>query len=153
MLTTDSSSSNSRPLVLLVDDDRDCREMYAQFLRVAGFDVAEAHNGNQALSKAAEQTPSVVVTDLALPGIDGYELTRKLRQQSTTEWVPIIAITGYGGFMEDTERALTAGCDAVLTKPCLPDRLLEEIARLLEARRRSGDRRSRSAQVGRLPSV
>jgi two-component system cell cycle response regulator DivK len=144
MPTTDSSS-NSKPLVLLVDDDRECREMYAQCLRVAGFDVAEAHNGNQALSKAAEQTPSVVVTDLALPGIDGYQMTRKLRQQSTTERVPIIALTGYGGFMEDTQRALAAGCDAVLTKPCLPDRLLEEIERLLTGRHRSEDRRSHSA--------
>ncbi len=124
-------SPDTRRAVLLVDDDRECREMYARFLREAGFDVAEAHNGNQALSKAAEHTPSIVVTDLALPGLDGYQLTRKLRQQSLTEQVPLIAITGYGGFMDDTGRALAAGCDAVLTKPCLPDRLLEEIERLL----------------------
>ncbi len=123
--------ANARRVVLLVDDDRECREMYARFLRDSGFDVAEAHNGNQALSKAAERAPSIIVTDLALPGLDGYELTRKLRQQSPTEQVPIIAITGYGGFMDDTGRAMAAGCDAVLTKPCLPDRLLEEIERLL----------------------
>lgn len=130
MLNTDESM-HGRHLVLLVDDDRDCREMYARFLRDAGFEVAEAHNGNQALSKAGEQAPSIIVTDLALPGLDGYQLTRRLRQRSPTEHVPIIAITGYGGFMDDTARALTAGCDAVLTKPCLPDRLLEEIERLL----------------------
>ncbi len=120
-----------RRLVLLVDDDRDCREMYARFLRAADFDVIEAHNGNQALSKAAEEAPAIVVTDLALPGLDGYQLTRRLRQQTSTSQVPIIAITGYGGFMDDTARALSAGCDAVLTKPCLPDRLLDEIERLL----------------------
>ncbi len=124
-------STRARRLVLLVDDDRECREMYARFLREAGFDVAEAHNGNQALSKAADQPPAIVVTDLALPGLDGYQLTRKLREASPTEQVPIIAITGYGGFKDDTARALAAGCDAVLTKPCLPDRLLEEIERLL----------------------
>ncbi len=124
-------ASEAKALVLLVDDDRECREMYARFLREAGFDVAEAHNGNQALSKAAEQPPTIVVTDLALPGLDGYQLTRKLRQQSPTEQVPIIAITGYGGFKADTARAVAAGCDAVLTNPCLPDRLLEEIERLL----------------------
>ncbi len=118
-------------LVLLVDDDRECREMYAAFLRGAGLEVAEAHNGNQALAKAAERAPSIVVTDLALPGLDGYQLTRKLRLQSATEHIPIIAITGYGGFMDDTARATAAGCDAVLTKPCLPDRLLEEVGRLL----------------------
>ncbi len=126
-----ADAPDARPLVLVVDDDRDCRSMYATFLRTAGYDVEEAHNGNQALSKALEQTPSVVVTDLALPGLDGYQLTRKLRQREATEHVPIIAITGYGGFMEDTSRALNAGCDTVLTKPCLPDRLLEEIERLL----------------------
>ncbi len=131
MLTPDLQ--DARRLILLVDDDRECREMYAASLRAAGFEVAEAHNGNQALSKASEEAPSIVVTDLALPGIDGYQLTRRLRQQTATEHVPIIAITGYGGFMEDTERALTAGCDAVLTKPCLPDRLLEEVERLLAA--------------------
>ncbi len=130
MLGTDESA-HGRRLVLLVDDDRECREMYARFLRQAGFDVAEAHNGNQALSKASERPPAIVVTDLALPGLDGYQLTRQLRQQSPTEHVPVIAITGYGGFMDDTSRALAAGCDAVLTKPCLPDRLLDEIGRLL----------------------
>ncbi len=129
MLTPDSS--DARRLVLLVDDDRECREMYARALRTAGFEVAEAHNGNQALAKASEHAPSIVVTDLALPGIDGYQLTRRLRHQPGTEHVPIIAVTGYGGFMEDTQRALTAGCDAVLTKPCVPDRLIEEVERLL----------------------
>ncbi len=126
-----ADSSEIRRLVLLVDDDRECREMYARFLREAGFDVEEAHNGNQALAKAAERPPAIVVTDLALPGLDGYQLTRKLRQQAPTAQVPIIAITGYGGFKDDMSRAATAGCDAVLTKPCLPDRMLEEIERLL----------------------
>jgi CheY-like chemotaxis protein len=123
--------SRPKPLVLLVDDDRQCREMYAASLREAGFEVAEAHNGNQAVAKAEEQTPSIVVTDLALPGLDGYQLARRLRQSETTGAVPIIAITGYGGFMDDTARALNGGCNAVLTKPCLLDRLLEEIERLL----------------------
>ena len=126
-----TGESTHRRVVLLVDDDRECREMYARFLREAGFVVAEAHNGNQALSKAGEEPPAIVVTDLALPGLDGYQLASRLRQQPATQHVPIIAITGYGGFMDDTARAQTAGCDAVLTKPCLPDRLLEEIARLL----------------------
>lgn len=120
-----------RPLVLLVDDDRECREMYARFLREVGYQVAEAHNGNQALAKAVELAPALVVTDLALPGLDGYELTRLLRLAAPTSEVPIIAITGYGGFMDDTSRAVSAGCNTVLTKPCLPDRLLEEIERLL----------------------
>lgn len=130
-MATLNHSLHAGLLVLVVDDDRDCREMYARFLRMAGFEVAEAHNGNQALSKALEQPPALVVTDLALPGIDGYQLARKLRHEAPTEHLPIIAITGHDGFREDTARAVSAGCDAVLIKPCLPDRLLEEIDRLL----------------------
>jgi CheY-like chemotaxis protein len=119
------------PLVLVVDDDRACREMYAGFLRIAGFEVVEAHNGNQALSKAVERPPAIVVTDLALPGMDGYQLARTLRQQTPAGHLPIIAVTGHTGFVADTARAIGAGCDVVLIKPCLPDRLLEEIERLL----------------------
>lgn len=120
-----------RATVLVVDDDRACREMYAAALRAAGYDVEEAHNGNQALSKASEQPPAIVVTDLALPGLDGFLLTRKLREQPSTGALPIIAITGYGGFVGDTERAVQAGCNVVLTKPCDSDRLVEEVERLL----------------------
>ena len=134
-MQTNASPSRGSSLVLIVDDDRDCREMYARFLREAGFQVAEAHNGNQALAKAAEQPPTIVVTDLALPGLDGYHVASKLREQAATAGVPIIAITGYGGFIDDTARALSAGCEAVLAKPCLPDRLLEEIERVLAAKK------------------
>ncbi len=125
------ASPHAPPLVLVVDDDRQCREMYAAFMRQAGYEVEEAHNGNQALAKATERPPSIVVTDLALPGLDGYQLARKLREQHETAHIPILAITGYGGFVEDTARALGAGCDAILAKPCEPTRLLEEIERLL----------------------
>lgn len=108
--------------------------MYARFVRGAGYDVDEAHNGNQALAKATEQPPALMVTDLALPGLDGYQLTRRLRQHVETERLPIIAITGYSGFVDDTARALAAGCNVILTKPCEPERLLQEIERLLGPR-------------------
>ncbi len=123
--------AHGSPRVLVVDDDRQCREMYAAFVRLAGYDVDEAHNGNQALSKATEDPPALVVTDLALPGLDGYHLAARLREHPDTGHVPIIAITGHEGFVDDTARALGAGCDAILTKPCDPARLLEEIERLL----------------------
>ncbi len=123
--------SEPAPRVLVVDDDPQCREMYARFLAESGYEVDQAHNGNQALSKATERVPALVVTDLALPGLDGFALTRKLRQHPLTASLPIVAITGYGGFVDDTARALSAGCDVVLTKPCLPERLLDEVEKLL----------------------
>lgn len=118
-------------LVLLVEHDPTGREMYATALEQAGFRVAQAHNGLQALDKALELRPDVVVTDLAIPGIDGLELCRRLRVDPRTGRIPIIGITGYSGFVADPERATRAGCDRILIKPCLPDDLQREILRLL----------------------
>ena len=111
------------PTVLLVEDDRDGRRMYAEWLSHAGFHVLEAHNGLQALERALEFPPDVVVTDLKIPGIDGFELTRRLRSDPRTQAVPVLAVTGYAAFAADPSRARRAGCDAVLEKPCSPDDL------------------------------
>jgi two-component system, cell cycle response regulator DivK len=122
------------PNVLLVEDDRDGRHLYACWLRDAGFQVTEAHNGLQALERALERRPDVVVTDLNIPGIDGFELTRRLRQDSRVSDVPILAVTGYAAFASDPARARRAGCDAVLPKPCSQEDL-EAAIRALLARR------------------
>jgi two-component system cell cycle response regulator DivK len=74
---------NDRPLVLLVEDDREGRMMYAHWLSDAGFRVEQAHNGLQALERAFDLLPAVIVTDLHIPGIDGYELTRRLRADAS----------------------------------------------------------------------
>src|SRR5262245_33094404 len=97
--------------------------MYAEWLRQAGFMVEQAHNGLQALERAFEAAPDVVVTDLNIPGIDGYELTRRLRSDARTRTIPILAVTGYAAFAADPSRAARAGCDGVLSKPCSPDDL------------------------------
>jgi two-component system, cell cycle response regulator DivK len=117
-------------LVLLVEDDPSGREMYSDYLASAGFRVAQAHNGLQALEKAIALVPDVIVTDLGLPGIDGFELCRRVKEDERTRNVPMVAITGYERFGY-VDRAIKAGCDSVLTKPCLPDRLLEEIKRVM----------------------
>lgn len=119
------------PSVLLVEDDRDGRRMYAEWLSQAGFRVEQAHNGLQALERAFDATPDVVVTDLNIPGIDGFELTRRLKGDARTKEVPIVAITGYAAFAADPSRAARAGCDAVLEKPCTPDDLESAIRKLL----------------------
>ena len=117
--------------VLLVEDDRDGRRLYAEWLTHAGFRVEEAHNGLQALERAFEAVPDVVVTDLNIPGIDGYELTRRLKQDPRTRGVPVLAVTGYAAFAADPGRAQRAGCDAVLEKPCSSEDLETAVRNLI----------------------
>jgi len=121
----------SGPLVLLVEDDQSGREMYATALELANYRVAQAHNGLQAFEKAVELHPDVIVTDLAIPGIDGLELSRRLRQDPRTKSIPIIGVTGYSGFVNEPDRATRAGCDRILIKPCLPEALQAEIMRVI----------------------
>jgi CheY-like chemotaxis protein len=122
--------------VLLVEDDQDGRRMYAEWLTGAGFHVSQAHNGLQALERALDLLPDVVVTDLNIPGIDGFELTRRLKQDPRTREIPVLAVTGYAAFAADPDRAHRAGCDAVLPKPCSPDDLESAIRSLIRERSR-----------------
>lgn len=119
------------PSVLLVEDDRAGRLLYAEWLAHAGFTVSQAHNGLQALERALDVTPDVVVTDLNIPGIDGFELTRRLKQDPRTRDVPVLAVTGYAAFASDPGRARRAGCDAVLPKPCSAEDLEAAIRNLI----------------------
>lgn len=124
-------------LVLLVEDDRDGRLLFAEWLRDAGFRVDTAHNGLQALDRAFETRPDAVLTDLHIPGIDGYELTRRLKGDPRTSAIPVLAMTGYAPFTQDPSRADRAGCDAILPKPCGADDLITTLQTLIaEARGR-----------------
>lgn len=115
------------PHVLLVEDDRDTREMYSHYLSYSGMNVTEAPSGPRALERARAQRPDVVVTDIAMPGMDGLELSRILRAEAPTRDVPIIVVSGNA-----TDRAFDAGCDVVLEKPCSPDELLHVIEEVLK---------------------
>ena len=125
----------SGPSVLLVEDDNAGRRMYAEWLTQAGFNVNEAHNGLQALERAFESVPDIVVTDLNIPGIDGFELTRRLKNDPRTRAVPVVAVTGYAAFQADPGRARRAGCDTVLEKPCSPEHLETAIRTLINGLR------------------
>lgn len=120
---------SERPLVLLVEDDRAGRLMFARWLEGAGFRVEQAHNGLQALERAFDLVPDAILTDLHIPGIDGYELTRRLKTDPRTAEIPIVAVTGYVPYTQDPSRADRAGCDAILLKPCD----LHEVSRTLTA--------------------
>ena len=119
-----------RLLALVVDDDVDTREMYGMYLRTSGFRVVLATNGIEAIELSEREHPDVIVMDLMMPHLDGWEATRRLKADGRTRRIPIIACSGVG-IGSSAERALDAGCDGYLTKPCLPEHLLAEIRRVL----------------------
>jgi len=118
------------PLILVVDDYQDAREMYAEYLQFSGFRVAEARNGNEAVDQAFALRPDLILMDLSLPGMDGWEATRRLKADEATKHIPIVALTGHA-LAGASEGAKRAGCDSFVTKPCLPDDLVVEVRRML----------------------
>jgi CheY-like chemotaxis protein len=124
-----------QPLVLVVEDYQDAREMYSEYLRFSGFDVIEASNGFEAIDKALAQMPDIILMDLALPRMDGWEATRRLKADERTKEIPIVALTGHA-LAGHADSAQKAGCDSFITKPCLPDALVAEIQRMLAQARR-----------------
>ena len=122
----------AQPLVLVVEDYQDAREMYAEYLQYSGFRVAEAKNGNEAVAQARSLRPDLILMDLSLPGMDGWEATRVLKADEATKHIPIVALTGHA-LAGASEGARKAGCDSFVTKPCLPDDLVVEVKRMLNA--------------------
>jgi len=131
---TDTKNS---PLVLVVEDYQDAREMYAAYLQFSGYRVAEATNGIEAIEQANALMPDIILMDLALPKMDGWEATRRLKLDERTKHIPIVALTGHA-LAGHAEGARQAGCDAFVTKPCLPDALVAEIQRMLATRPEPG---------------
>jgi CheY-like chemotaxis protein len=119
-----------KPLVLLVEDQSELRQMYVQELELSGFDVIEAENGADAVTNTAVHCPDVVLMDLSLPVLDGWEATRRLKNDSRTSHIPVVALTAHDGSGE-LQRATSAGCDWLVPKPCPPDALITEIRRVL----------------------
>ncbi|WPB74723.1 response regulator [Archangium violaceum] len=122
--------NDTAPLVLIVDDYQDAREMYAEYLEYSGYRVAEARNGLEAVEKAFALHPDVILMDLSLPVLDGWEATRRLKSDARTRSIPVVALTGHA-LDGHSREAHDAGCDAYVTKPCLPDALVREVQRVL----------------------
>jgi CheY-like chemotaxis protein len=123
----------TEPLVLVVDDYDDAREMYAESLLVNGFRVAEAADGAQAVEMARRLGPDVILMDLSLPGIDGWEATRRLKADAATQHIPVVALTGHA-LSSALDAAREAGCVRFVVKPALPDVVIAEV-RLAIAKR------------------
>jgi two-component system, cell cycle response regulator DivK len=137
------NTRSAEPLVLVVEDYQDAREMYAAYLTFSGYRVAEATNGIEAIEKTIDLMPDIILMDLALPKMDGWEATRRLKLDERTKHIPIVALTGHA-LAGHSDLAREAGCDAFVTKPCLPDALVAEIQRMLSARAESAAARKAS---------
>src|SRR5262245_16912884 len=124
--------NSDRSRVLVVDDYADAREMYSEYLQLSGFDVIEAANGMDAVRRAVEEHPDIILMDLSLPGMDGWEATQRLKADRRTGTIPVVMITGHT-LTRGSEGAIKAGCDAFVTKPCLPEDLVKEIRRVLSS--------------------
>jgi two-component system, cell cycle response regulator DivK len=136
------------PLVLVVEDYQDAREMYAAYLQFSGYRVAEATNGEEAIEQARALLPDIILMDLALPKMDGWEATKRLKADDRTRHIPIVALTGHA-LAGHADGARDAGCDAFVTKPCLPDELVAEIKRVLNHGGQPGAKPGRSTGRGR----
>lgn len=128
---TGSETQARKPLVLVVDDFADNREMYSEYLGYSGYEVIEARNGKEALEAALARMPDIIIMDLSLPVMDGWEATRRLKADERTRRIPVVALTGHA-LAGHSKGARDAGCDSFLAKPCLPDQLVAEIKRMLE---------------------
>ena len=113
--------------ILIVDDFKDNREMYEYFLSEKGYRVTSASDGQEALDKAFELQPDLVLMDLSLPGVSGWEATRRMKADEGTKHIPILILSGH----DSTGLKAEVGCDGFLVKPCLPDTLIAEISRVL----------------------
>ncbi len=120
-------------LVLLADDSEEVLESHGEILKDAGYRVAFARDGRQAVAQALELRPDVILMDLQMPDIDGWEATRQIRADLRTHHIPIIAFTSHG-LRRYADRSFSAGCTSFVEKPCPSSLLLDEVRRALARR-------------------
>src|SRR5215475_11886731 len=120
-----------KPSVLVVDDYLDGREMVAEYLAFRGFTVCEASDGIEALELARRIQPEIVLMDLRMPGMDGWEATRRLKRDPKTCHIPVVALTAHA-LTTEINTAREAGCDAVIAKPCDIGVLADSLIKMLK---------------------
>jgi two-component system, cell cycle response regulator DivK len=117
--------------ILVVEDQEDNRQILRDLLASAGFRMIEAHNGQQAVTIARSQRPDLILMDIQLPLVDGYEATRSIKRDAELKHIPIIAVTSYA-LSGDEQKARQAGCDAYVAKPYSTRHLLAKIGQFLD---------------------
>jgi CheY-like chemotaxis protein len=130
---SDGNVTRTRPLILVVEDQEELRRLYVEQLSLSGFAVIEASNGEDAIAHTSSHSPDVVLMDLSLPILDGWEATRRLKADARTAHIPVVALTAHDGSGE-LQRATRAGCDWFVPKPCPPHALITEVRRVLAGR-------------------
>ena len=116
--------------ILVVEDQEDNRQILRDLLGSAGYQLVEAENGEEALKALARQRPDLILMDIQLPILDGYETTRRIRSNEDLKSIPIIAVTSYA-LAGDDAKAIAAGCNGYVTKPYSPRQLLAKVREYL----------------------
>ena len=124
------------PKILLVEDNEMNRDMLSRRLQKQGYEVVIAVDGEEGVAKAQSEAPALILMDMSLPGVDGWEATRRLKTAAQTQNIPVIALTAHA-MADDRDKALAAGCDDFDTKPVELPRLLSKILALLGRSARS----------------
>jgi CheY-like chemotaxis protein len=120
--------------VLLVEDNEDNLVVYRTILEHVGYRVVEARDGEEGVAAAREHHPDIILMDISIPKIDGWEATKRLKADSATNGIPIIALTAHA-LEEDRQKATDAGCDGYLAKPVEPRRVVQEVEKFVGAAR------------------
>jgi two-component system, cell cycle response regulator DivK len=147
-MTSVTKQKPEKRRVLVVDDYPDAREMYGEYLEYCGFEVVQASNGMEALQAALDASPDIILMDLSLPVMDGWEATRRLKADKRTASIPVVALTGHA-LAGISEGAKKAGCDAFVTKPCLPEDLVKEIQKVLDNASSPATKKPRSGKYAK----
>lgn len=131
-----STSGTSPPRVLVVEDYPDGRDLYAEYLSYAGYAVEVATTGEEAVEKAIHGLPDVILMDLSLPVMSGFEATRILKADPRTRDIPVMALSGHV-IQPGPANAIAAGCDDFMGKPAMPAEVEQRIRELLRGRKRT----------------
>jgi two-component system, cell cycle response regulator DivK len=123
-------NENSRKTVLLVEDNEDNLVVYRTILEHVGYRVLEARDGEEGVSRARDEMPDIILMDISIPKIDGWEATQRLKADASTRVIPIIALTAHA-LEKDRQKAVQAGCDGYLAKPVEPRRVVAEVERFV----------------------
>jgi two-component system cell cycle response regulator DivK len=119
--------------ILVIEDQEDNRQIVRDLLAASGYELIEATTGEEGLEAAARERPDLILMDIQLPGIDGYEVTRRIKADPKLRQIPIIAVTSYA-LSGDDKKAFAAGCDGYVTKPYSPRLLLAKIREYLPSK-------------------
>lgn len=128
--TSKPMTEQKQKTILLVEDNEDNLVVYRTILEHVGFRVLEARDGEEGVESAKQNIPDLILMDISIPKIDGWEATQRLKADDNTKAIPIIALTAHA-LEEDRQKAIQAGCDGYLAKPVEPRRVVQEVERFV----------------------